>query len=207
MTNLDWRRVEPHSTYFVRGSLLVLIMALGCSKAPSRVVQDRPAGNSGAQAIALHDKDKDGFLSGAELDAAPGLKAALPQVDANQDSKISPDEITARVNAWAKSGVGRMTVVCLVTHNGAPLDGAEVKLVPESFLGDNLKAAVGNTAQGTAMPKVPMDDVSGVGPGFYRIEITAPMGIPEKYNTQTTLGTEVSAEALRGGPLRFEVGN
>ena len=75
-----------------------------------------------------------------------------------------------------------------------------------NVIGENLKAAVGNTSQGTAMPKVPMDDVGGVGPGFYRIEITSPMGIAEKYNSQTTLGTEVSAEALGGGPLRFEVG-
>lgn len=194
-------------TYFARGSLLILVLSLGCNNPPSRVVQDKPAGNSGAQAIEMYDKDKDGFLAGPELDAAPGLKAGLPQIDGNQDSKISADEIDARLSAWAKSGVGRMTVMCMVTYNGQPLSGAEVKLVPEKFLGDNLKAAVGTTAGGMATPKVPGDEVNGVGPGFYRIEITSPMGIPEKYNTQTTLGAEVSTESLRGGPLRFEVGN
>jgi hypothetical protein len=50
--------------------------------------------------------------------------------------------------------------------------------------------------------------VTGVGPGFYRIEITAPEPIHYKYNTHTTLGVEVSldSDALRGGPLRFDVG-
>ena len=198
--------------YFVRGSLVALIATVGCNSPPPRVVPDRPAGNSAAQALEMHDTNKDGYLSGAELEATPGLKAAMSQVDANQDDKISADEITARINAWAKSGVGRMTVACVVTYKGQPLSGAEVKLVPEKFLGDKLKPATATTGgQGNAMLTAPHDDVipPGVGPGFYRVEITGPTPLPEKFNTQTTLGVEIAvdAKALGMGPLQFEVGN
>jgi hypothetical protein len=167
--------------------------------------------NAGAAAIAAHDADKDGSLSESELKGAPGLMAALKQADTNSDGKLSAAEIDARIAAWAKSKVGRMSVACVVTRRGAPLADAEVRLVPESFLGTALPTATAKTnAQGLAMPSAPQSEEKppGVPPAFYRVEITTPAGdIPSAYNSATTLGAEVAPDvsALMMGPLRFEL--
>ena len=60
------------------------------------------------------------------------------------------------------------------------------------------------------MPSVPVngpDDVQGVPPGFYRVEITkAGEQIPAKYNTATTLGGEVpQMEDKKKWLLRSEI--
>lgn len=189
----------------------ILLMSIGCVKAPSRVAPEAPASNSSATAIEAHDADKDGLLNEQELVKAPGLKAALKQADADLDGKLSAAEIDQRIAVWAKSKIGRMTVACVVTRRGQPLAEAEVRLVPESFLGSDMKTASGKTsAQGMAMPSAPQseDKPAGLAPGFYRVEIQSASGdIPAAYNTATTLGVEVAPDnsALMMGPLRFEL--
>lgn len=191
--------------------LLVALLFIGCSKAPSRVVPETPAGNSAAAAIAGHDADKDGLLSEQELAKAPGLKAALKQADADLDGKLSADEIDKRIAAWARSKVGRMSIVCLVSRKGVPLADAEVRLVPEPFLGTALQAGTAKTnAQGMATPSAPTTDDKppGLAPGFYRIEIQSASGdIPAAYNTETPFGVEIAPDsnAMMMGPLRFEL--
>ena len=105
-----------------------------------------------------------------------------------------------------------MSVRCSVSHNGQPLQGAEVKFVPEKFLGSEIKTASGVTdAGGVAMISAPQsrpDDPAGVPPGFYRVEITqSGLAIPAKYNTDTVLGAEIASDAqefqIRG--LRFDL--
>ncbi len=81
-------------------------------------------------------------------------------------------------------------------------------MVPESFLGSELETATGQTdAAGQTMPSVPVhgpDDVAGVPPGLYRIEITkAGENIPAKYNTATTLGGEVPQ--MKENKWRFDL--
>jgi hypothetical protein len=153
---------------------------------------------AGPDAVAMFDADKDGRIDGAELDKCPGLKAALSRVDpANQG--VTADMIAARIKAWKDCKVGRMSVSCRVTHNGQPLAGAEVKFVPEKFLGAEIKPATGKTDQnGMAMMSVQTKgpgDPPGVPPGFYRVEVTSPsLNIPAKYNTETTLGQEVALD-------------
>ena len=103
-----------------------------------------------------------------------------------------------------------MSLRCMVTHNGEPLEGADVKFVPEKFLGPNMKTATGVTDQnGVAMLTIPLDGNSppGVPPGFYRVEITkAGEKIPAKYNKETIFGQEVAidAEGVRNG-IKFDL--
>jgi len=157
----------------------------------------------GAEAIKQFDANHDGKLSGKELEKCPGLKAAIAQIDRSGKGEITAKKIAARIKAWQDSKLGRMSLGCAVMHNGEPLEGAEVKFVPEKFLGKNVKTAKGKTdANGMAMLSVPtratggLREPPGVAPGFYRVEITkAGEKIPAKYNTETIFGQEVAMDA------------
>jgi hypothetical protein len=168
------------------------------------------ARDAGDAAIQMYDTDRDGVLSGKELDQCPGLKAAADQVDPSHLG-ISAAHITARIKMWQKSKLGRMSLRCSVMHNGHPLAGANVKFVPEPFLGENMPEATGLTDEnGNAMLSVPSEtpkDLPGVPPGFYRVEITKPgMAVPARYNTKTVLGQEVALDAkgIQEG-IKFDV--
>ena len=176
---------------------LALLLVFGCSQgALPRVYPDKPDSRAGSRAIELYDSAKNGYLTANDLQKAPGLKAAMRQVDRNKDGKISADEISARIQDWADSTLGRMGVSCIVNHNGRPLAGATVKFVPESFLGGGLQASEGTTDDhGMARLSVPGSAQRGTSPGFYRVEITKAGEIPAKYNTNTCLGQEVASDA------------
>jgi outer membrane protein assembly factor BamB len=62
-----------------------------------------PASPSGADPAGWFmqlDRDGDGRLSRAEVNARPGLRAAFDYIDANRDGTISPDELTAAMARW-----------------------------------------------------------------------------------------------------------
>lgn len=167
-------------------------------KKPQRIYPPAINGfSAGFRAIGQFDANKDRKISGAELDKCPGLKSAIENVDADGDGGITAKEITDRVHAWQKSKLGRMSMSCRVVHNGKPLEGAEVKFVPEKFLGETLKTATGKTDQnGMAMICLPDTLPPGVAPGLYRVEITKPgEKIPAKYNTKTIFGQEIAIDA------------
>jgi hypothetical protein len=155
-------------------------------------------------AIELFDANKDGKISGDELDKAPGLKAALKVMNTDKDKGVTADQIAARIKKWLDSRVGRMSLSCMILHNGKPLAGATVKFVPEKFLSKYLtETAEGKTNQtGMAMltlPTEPGPDAlpPGLPPGIYRVEITKDgEKIPAKYNTETVLGQEVSLDNI-----------
>ncbi|WP_254513952.1 hypothetical protein [Anatilimnocola floriformis] len=192
-------------------TLCLGVLFVGCSGAPSRVIPEAPARNAAATAIEQFDADKDGLLSEQELAKAPGLKAGLKQGDTDQDGKLSAAEINGRIAAWANTKVARMQLVLMITRHGQPLASADVKIVPESFLGTALQAGAGQTnAQGRVMPSAPESDDKphGLAPGYYRIEIqTANGDIPAAFNTATTLGVEMAPDSniLTAGPLRIEI--
>ncbi|NLF09718.1 MAG: hypothetical protein GX594_17315 [Pirellulaceae bacterium] len=154
--------------------------------------------SSGWRAIEEFDLDGDKCISGDELLKCPGLKAAMGKIDANGDGKITAEEITNRIHAWQKSRLGRMSFACQVTLNGQPLADAEVKFVPEKFLGEAVPVATGKTDDnGMAMIKIPDKLPPGVAPGLYRVEITKDgEKIPAKYNTETIFGQEIAIDAL-----------
>jgi hypothetical protein len=171
---------------------------------------------AGKMAIEVYDKNGDGVISGDELDHAPALKAALGNLDTNGDKGVSASEVTARVNAWKAMKTGMTSARCHVTLDGEPLTGATVTFEPEAFLGDDIKAAIGTTNPfGDAAPSIPKEQrpspkvPGGAQFGLYKVRISKIVDgketIPGRYNTETTLGQEVSYDdpALRKLGLVF----
>jgi hypothetical protein len=176
----------------------LLVVGVGCPYKPPRIYPPViDASQAAAKAIEMYDANKDGKLSGAELDKCPGLKAAAASLDPDGRG-ITADMIVARIKVWQNNKIGRLRIACTVRCNGKPLAGAQVKFVPEEFLGPNMIVATGETDQsGMANVSIPTSgertDPPGVPQGFYRVEITKPgLNIPAKYNTETVLGHVVA---------------
>jgi hypothetical protein len=161
------------------------------------------ASAAGKMAMEMYDKNGDGVVSGDELEHAPALKEALGNLDTNDDKAVSADEIAARVNAWKAMKTGMTSLRCHVTLDGEPLTFATVTFEPESFLGDEIKTAVGTTNPfGDVSPSIPKEQRAGPKVpggahfGLYRVRISKIVDgketIPAKYNTDTILGQEVS---------------
>jgi hypothetical protein len=183
-------------------SLILLMSALmvytGCPGGQKRIIPPGISSSAGADAMTQYDTNKDGKISGDELKKSPSINAAIEQIDKAKTGGVTADMITARIREWKDSKLAIMSVSCTVTRNGQPLEGADVKFVPEKFLGENLKVATGKSdANGQVMLSVEADPAKpnqppGVAPGLYRVEITkASDNIPAKYNTETTLGQEI----------------
>ena len=181
--------------------LLLLVclvsLSLSCRRGPARVYPPSiNASKAGALAIEMFDTNNDGKISGKELDKCPGLKAATMRPAMGGPATVDPDGtgvtadmITARIKAWQASKLGRMSLRCMVTYNGQPLEAADVKFVPEPFIDQatsprppGFPTATGRTdANGVAMLSIPTTDNGppGVPPGFYRVEITKPARAPQ----------------------------
>ena len=187
---------------FIGSSLLLLLS--GCSGRPSRVKPPNiDPDKAGQMAIAQYDADADGVLSAEELDQCPGLKRAIAIYDINRDLSLSADEIAKRIRSWQDSKVGLMSMGCTVRLNGSPLEGATVKFIPESYLGEAVKPASGTTDEfgratiAVADADLPDNEQGLVGArvGVYKVQVTHPdRSIPTKYNTETTLGQEVAQD-------------
>jgi hypothetical protein len=187
-------------------ALGLCLLSLGCSHGPTAV---RPpyidAAEASRQALELYDTDHDGELSDQELAACPGILQHRDIYDADHNGKISRQEIEDRIRELKSPRVGLSSLRIQVRLDGRPLSGATVKLIPEKYLGDDIKAAVGTTGDGgSATMRIPDEDLpaaqrglAGVHYGTYKVEITHPtVVVPEKYNTKTTLGYETE----RGTP-------
>lgn len=182
--------------------LVGMLVVGGCAHGPAALVPPHIARNASSAAIEKYDTDHDGAIGGAEIAKVPALKVTLKRVDANGDGKITSDEIDARIAAWQKSGIALARTQAVVRQNGQPLADAQVTLVPESFLGENIQAASGHTdSRGMTFLSVPnpKPGEAGVHLGYYRIEVSKkkPDGsesIPAKFNKETELGAEVTTE-------------
>jgi hypothetical protein len=198
--------------WLVGCALVIAVLAVaiaGCwNRGPSRVVPPTiDAVAAGTEAIKMYDTNHDGKISGTELDKCPAIKAAIKQIDPSGKGEVTAEMITARVKKWQESKLGRMSLGCRITRNGAPLPGATVTFLPEKFLGANVKPATGKTdMNGMAMLSVAPTNTApgapreppGVAPGLYRIVVTAPgVTIPPKYSTEegAILGQEVAMDA------------
>jgi hypothetical protein len=195
---------------FVKVSSLIatITVAIGafssCSRGPTAIVGPAiNASGAGSKAMELYDKDGDGKIGGAELDAAPALKAAMATLDTDDDKAVSADEVAARVKAWEASQTGLIEIRCKVTLDGQPLAGAKVTFEPDPCLGDQLQVSDGETnmygiVSATIPPeKRPKPDwPSGGQLGLYKVKISKVVSgketLPARYNTQTTLGQEVA---------------
>jgi hypothetical protein len=216
--------------------ILALIISGGCSKGPKSDAPETDPAKAGYDALYQYDDNSDSKISGPELDKAASLKSNLAKIDLDNDGAVTADEIADRIRYWQKTKLirSRTPIHCTVYHNKQFLADAEVKLVPEKFLGDNVKIAKGKTnANGIVllvMEDAKPNDPPGVGPGFYRVEITkkadeatakrnrevairnhqdpsnANEEIPPKYNTKTILGLDTTMDnpQIRRG-VRFDL--
>lgn len=184
---------------------LTLLIVLGCSRGPSRVhPPEIDPDDAGSAAVTQHDADGDGVLSQAELANLPGILGAIGWYDLDSDGNVSADEIAQRIRKWHESRVGLLPPIpCTVLLDGQPLSGATVKWIPEPYLGETFKPGSGTTdnrgiaririAQSDMSPD--QQDLSGMQVGVFKVQITHPTeSIPARYNTETTLGEEISLD-------------
>lgn len=185
------------------GYWMLLPLALsGCSGSNGRV---HPPGidssAAGKDAVKQYDADGNGLLSHDELKKCPGLLFAFGNYDVDHDNHISATEITQRIQMWQATRIAMASLSCSVKQGSRPLVGAEVRFIPEAYLGTNVKPATGITGDdGTAIICVADADlpkslrgIPGIHYGTYRVEITHPtIEIPTKYNRESTLGHEIS---------------
>jgi hypothetical protein len=181
--------------------IVALILVGGCSKSPKNFAPRIDPATAGKAAIEQYDADYNSRISGKELEQAASLNSNLEKIDLNNDKALSADEIAQRIRYWqnTKQLWSRTPILCMVFHNKELLADAEVKLVPEKFLGEGVKPAKGKTSfNGVAVlyaDNPDPGDPPGVGPGFYKVEITKPgEPIPAKYNTNTILGLDTSMD-------------
>jgi hypothetical protein len=95
------------------------------------------------------------------------------------------------------------------------LEGANVKLVPEQFLGDVAIGASGTSnPAGMVVPSIAEADYPAgqrylrgmVYPAVYRVEVTHPRkSIPPRYNTQSILGVEIAPDMAHGQYAEFDL--
>ncbi len=193
-------------------ALLLGLSIAGCSGRPARLKPPSlDADSAAAAALQAYDADGDGLLSTAELAQAPSLKAALGQLDTDGDALISAAEIASRIRGWGQTGAALVTGTCRVTQRGRPVVGATVTFEPEPFLADVIHPAFGTTGtRGMAELSVaeeyrPGPRYTGVQCGFYRVKISREVDgketLPVQYNTETTLGMEVSPSAVPPYPF------
>ena len=200
-------------------SLRPLILALasfacplaGCSTRPARV--PAPRINPAAIVDAVFEKadaDHDGRLRASEQQTVPSIAMAAGTLDADGDGAVTREEIVAWLKAVRDSRVAVTSLEVVVTQRGRPLATATVRLVPEPFMGAEVKAAEGVTdAGGVAAVMIPDAKHPGVNCGLYRVEITGAGNdgkpLPERVNTATTLGMAVGVGTPETGSVEFRL--
>lgn len=188
-------------------AVLALGLAVGCSKGPARLVPPSiDADAAGAAALQQYDANHDGRIAGAELDKVPALAYMLSDIRSDRTKGVTGQQIADHIRKWQATKVARTTVSPRITLNGKPLGGAKITFVPEKFLGGEIPTCTGETeSNGTAVMTVPNSDAPGIPCGFYRVEVRSadPKLVPEKYNTATTLGAEVSPTSRSGDTFDF----
>jgi len=134
------------------------------------------------------DADGDGLLDPVEFAALPALEGMVSVLDTDGDRRLSTAEIEAWLERVRRESVAACEAPMLVTHQGAPLADALVKLVPEPCMAAATEPAEGRTeATGLVFLNTPTRQTPGVRPADGK-------PLPAKYNSATTLGY-----ALGGG--------
>jgi len=176
---------------------LVSLVVIGCGQAPSRVTAPTWDPEGYAEAVlAKLDKNGDGALDKGELSGAPGLAWGARPIDKDKNGSLSREELVERFAIYKKMRLGLTSNQMYVYHNGRPLAGAKVTLVPEFFLAEVVEPASGEVFDdGMVDPRIPGMEPSGLRVGYYRVVIESQRHkIPAKYSSAETtpLGVEVS---------------
>lgn len=190
-----------------------LVMAgVGCgSSTPKRIMPPALDVQAVTKAVmAAADANGDGGLDRQELARMPGLAGGLALLDADSSDSLSAAEITSWLDAIKASRVAITSLTVQVAHKGKPLADATVKLVPESFMGAEVRAAEGRTdASGSAPVSIPGNRYPGVNCGLYRVEITGTGSdgkpLPARYNADTILGVAVGGVLPENGAVSFDL--
>jgi hypothetical protein len=185
-----------------RWLLLFGLLLGGCGSSANMDIPEFDPATAADRALTEYDSNTDRKLSREELKKCPGLLSAIKDFDQDRDGSISEDELKLKLQEVQGTGAALVEVSCVVTRSGRPLEGATVKMVPESFLGETFQPATGVTARnGNAYPSVAQETMpeeyrgklQGVPIGIYRVEVTHPnVAVPAKFNTQTELGQVVT---------------
>lgn len=193
----------------------VLLLLPACDRPPSAVEPpDIDAGAVAAAFLSELDRDGDRFVSRTEAESCPAVTNRFDAYDTDRDQRINSDEMQTAVTSWTSDHIGVMRVGCMVTFNGQPLGGATVLLEPEGVLADALAPAQGVTNKhgqcslsiDPASLPASQQRVRGVQPGLYRVRITHDtIAIPARYNTNTTLGQEVSSAGVAPAGVTFNL--
>ena len=192
---------------------ILLVHAVGCGLGPASyqaITVDADAISQ--QVMTDYDKDQNGSLSAEELKRVPPLADSQSRFDTDRNGSVSVDELRKNLERVFDSKTSLLSPSCVVKRNGQPLVGAEVRFVPAAFLQDVLPVASGvSGSDGIALLSIPPEDLPDgaptnakglMRPGLYVVEVThKDIRIPEQYNRATTLGKEVSREAVVGGDL------
>jgi hypothetical protein len=195
-------------------ALIVPAMAcLGCTHRASVPKLSFNAAQAANAALAEYDADHDGALAGTELAACPAIKDSLSSFDKNGDGRVDADELKSRFQVWLDSPTRLLRLLCVVKLDGQPLSGATITFTPEEFLADALLPGEGGTGEtGIAGVSIKTEDnpsgppqPTGMRLGLYRVSVTHPsIKIPAKYNSETTLGAEISPTSS-GSPMIFSL--
>lgn len=170
-------------------ALFCFTAVVGCDFGAKRIYpQQVDADKAAAEAMEMYDTNKDGKLDGEELKNVDSLAKLA------KDGVVTADLISAELKRLSSGKIGRLRFNVEVFHNRKPLVGAEVKFLPEKFLGPAWPSAAGKTNEnGVASVTVPnAPEARGLPLGIYRVEITKEgENIPAKYNTATTLSVGI----------------
>ncbi len=149
----------------------LLVSTVGCL-GPRRSKRLRaPSFNAAAIASAAmkqYDLNGDGQISGDELDKAPSIKSAFPNL-----TSITETEIANRVRIWKESRIGLQIASAKFTQDGKPVDGAEVSVASEDFMGGaKIQFSDKTNASGVITFTAPnAENLPGVPCGFYKIDV------------------------------------
>ena len=181
----------------------LLFFTLGCtSKGGGPIAPPEVDPNAAAdRALEEYDKDGDGALDTAELEACPGILVALRLFDTNNDQKVDRAELVTQIESLFSDGVGMTRLGCSVRSGSRPVAGAAVRFFPEKFLGEAVKPAGGWTDRdGSARIAIPdkflPEDQHGLNmmqPGIYRVEIETSPGQTAKSKQPLGYTTDIKS--------------
>jgi hypothetical protein len=181
-------------------ALMFAVSLTGCG-GPNRIKPPKINASAAAkEAMKMYDTNQDGKISGDEFGRCSALKAIA------KDGVVTPEMIAEQCTKWTKGDCGRVPGCIRILHNGKPLVGASVKLVPEKFLGKDIATVTAvSEANGFVPVTVPSTypgEPRGISVGFYRVEVTKDgENIPAMYNTETILSLPVLGDVLSGVPF------